>query len=86
MTDAQQAHVQGIVRRFNEAVTEKYDKGQREHGGDLWRKPGMLAAAKDEAIDLWIYLDTLEQQIAERAPGLTPWLTGVEQLPEDDGA
>lgn len=47
-----------IIRR----VSEKYSKGQAEHGGNLWEKPGILDMAIDEAIDQLVYLLTLKTQ------------------------
>lgn len=63
MTSAQQAHQDRIVKRFAAEFREKFTKGQAEHGGDMWRKPGMLQHAKEEVLDLVAYLFTLEEQL-----------------------
>jgi hypothetical protein len=63
LTDAQQAHIDRIVAEFDQQVRAKYAAGQREHGGNIWQKPGMLQHAKEEVLDLWVYLCTLEQQM-----------------------
>jgi len=41
----------------------KYVTGQKEHGGNLWEKEGLLDMAIDEAIDQVIYLLTLKKQL-----------------------
>jgi hypothetical protein len=62
MTDEQQVHIECIVSRFNTDALMKYMDGQKEHGGDLWRKPGLVAEAYKEAVDLIVYLDTVREQ------------------------
>jgi len=59
-------HLDDIIDEFTELATEKYEKGQLEHGGKLWKKSGLLDMAIDEAIDQVIYLITLKQQIEKR--------------------
>jgi hypothetical protein len=44
-------------------ATAKYEKGQREHGGNLWQKDGLLDEAINEAIDQVVCLITLKQQL-----------------------
>lgn len=63
MTPEQQAHQDRIVDRFSTEFRAKFTKGQSEHGGDMWRKPGMLQHAKEEVLDLVAYLFTLEEQL-----------------------
>lgn len=62
VTSDQCAHLQRILTSFQADATAKYVNGQREHGGNLWEKPGMLEAAIQEAIDQVIYLYTLKEQ------------------------
>jgi hypothetical protein len=69
MTAPHDAHVERILTQFNADLRAKYDAGQREHGGNLWEKPGMLEHAIEEAIDLVVYLYTLREQIGR---GMTP--------------
>lgn len=57
-----QAHLARILDAFQRDVTEKYAAGQREHGGNLWEKPGMLEHAIEEAIDLVVYLYTAKER------------------------
>lgn len=62
MTSDQCAHLNRILSQFTRDASEKYTAGQREHGGNLWEKPGMLDQAILEAIDQVIYLYTLKEQ------------------------
>lgn len=57
-----EAHLQRILRQFTADARAKYENGQREHGGNLWEKPGMLEHALEEAIDQVIYLYTALEQ------------------------
>lgn len=67
MNTEHEAHVTRILTRFNADLRAKYEVGQQEHGGELWRKQGMLEQAYAEAIDLVVYLATaLEQQERRR--------------------
>lgn len=59
------AHLDRIRMRFVADLEAKYTQGQREHGGNLWQKPGMIDEAIKEAIDLVVYLYTLKEQIEE---------------------
>ena len=59
-----EAHVKRILDQFGRDLHAKYEAGQKEHGGNLWEKPGMLAHAIAEAIDLVVYLYTLQEQEA----------------------
>ena len=61
-----EAHVKRILDQFNKDLHAKYEAGQEEHGGNLWEKNGMLAHAIAEAIDLVVYLYTLQEQEARR--------------------
>ena len=56
-------HRASIRRRAGRLIDEKYIKGQKEHGGRLWTKPGLIDMAIDEAVDQVIYLLTLKDQI-----------------------
>jgi len=55
-------HLDDIISEFEELATEKYEKGQLEHGGQLWQKEGLIDMAIDEAIDQVIYLLTIKHQ------------------------
>lgn len=62
MDAAHEAHLGRILDRFNADTRAKYEAGQAEHGGNLWEKPGMLEQAIAEAIDMVVYLYTLQEQ------------------------
>lgn len=73
MTPEQIAHRDRVIARFTAQFSKKYEAGQKEHGGDMWKKPGMLAHAIEEVIDLVAYLFTLEDQLRpERDLSLPP--------------
>ena len=56
-------HLLKILATFTRLAIDKYKKGVSEHGGNLWKKKGLIDMAIDEAIDQVIYLITLKQQI-----------------------
>ena len=66
MMDAQKkAHLKHCVRRVSKLQIDKYVKGQKEHGGRMWMKTGLLNAALEETADQANYLPTVELQIAQ---------------------
>lgn len=69
MESEQEAHLQRVQARFTVALSRKYRTGQKEHGGNLWQKRGMLDRAIEEAIDQVIYLMTLKEQFENGAEG-----------------
>ncbi len=62
MTTEQEAHLDEIKYAFVKAVDAKYRKGQEEHGGNLWKKPGVLEMLMEECVDFWVYAYVLKQQ------------------------
>jgi hypothetical protein len=78
LTKGQRAHVQRVTDLQTDLIREKYRKGQKEHGGNCWEKPGMLAHALEEAADLPVYLYTLQDQIAAIALALRVGMTPEE--------
>lgn len=66
MTDAQKAHVESLLGKFQAEATEKYSKGAEEHGGNIWDIPAtkLLDNAIEEAIDLIVYLYTLRNKLS----------------------
>lgn len=65
MTDEQIEHMQGIGDDFRFLLNRKYSAGQKEHGGNLWDKEGIIDMALDEAVDEIVYLLTLKKQIVD---------------------
>lgn len=62
-------HAIAVAQEAAALILHKYKRGQREHGGELWRKKGLLNMAIDEAVDQVIYLLTLRDQLAGVDPG-----------------
>jgi hypothetical protein len=67
MTPEREAHLARVLHSHGGLVAEKYRAGQRNHGGTLHKKPGMLRSAREESADLAVYLETLHEQIAALA-------------------
>lgn len=65
MTEPQETHLAEIKAHFLREVDAKYRAGQREHGGDLFRKniSALIREIKQEAVDLYVYADSLESLI-----------------------
>jgi hypothetical protein len=63
MTPEQEKHIKSIQSLFNKLSQSKYEKGVKEHGGNLWQVPKseILDMAIEEAIDQVVYLLTLKQ-------------------------
>lgn len=62
MTADQESHLLAIKRTFLEDVDAKYRAGQAEHGGDLWKKTGVLEMLMDECVDFYVYAYVLREQ------------------------
>lgn len=62
MTNEHYEHLQRLLVFLEARLTDKYIKGQKEHGGALWEKTDLLDQAIEEAIDLCVYLITLKEQ------------------------
>jgi hypothetical protein len=65
ITPEQETHLLNIKREFYRLVDDKYRKGVKEHGGNLWKvkTSKILDYAIDEAIDQVVYLLTMKQQL-----------------------
>jgi len=66
---AQRKHLNSIKRQFCILYEDKYSRGQKEHGGNLWKKQGIIDMAIEEALDLVGYLFTLKQQLKGKKLG-----------------
>lgn len=60
-----QDHADKLGNEVRQRLIAKYLKGQKEHGGELWRKRGIIDMAIEEAIDQAVYLLTLKEQLNE---------------------
>lgn len=65
MTQKHVDHMYSLILEFGEEVKRKYPAGQREHGGNLWKKKGLIDMAIDEAVDQVVYLLTLRKQMED---------------------
>jgi hypothetical protein len=63
MTPDKKLHVSQCVKRVSDLQIRKYIAGQKEHGGKMWKKTGLLHASLEEIADLANYLPTVEQQL-----------------------
>lgn len=61
---AHRDHAVRIIQRLSRLTAEKYAAGQREHGGDLWKKGGLLRELEHEVVDQGVYALTLREQLA----------------------
>lgn len=63
LSTKQAKHVNDISTEFDTLMAEKYTKGAREHGGNLWEASPefLLNSAIEEAIDQVVYLLTLRE-------------------------
>ena len=61
----QEQHLQRVISFWVKFLTAKFWRGQVEHGGNLWEKPGMLRHVEAETADLLAYVATLREQLAE---------------------
>lgn len=65
MTKKQQQHANDIAFQFAYLMAGKYQRGAKEHGGNLWEATPdwLLDQAIDEAIDQVVYLLTLKETL-----------------------
>ena len=66
MTPSHYDHLDDVLSELEELITDKYEKGQIEHGGKMWKKSHLIDEAIAEVVDLAIYLITLKQQMEKR--------------------
>jgi len=57
------SHKQEITDDFTLDSQKKYELGQKEHGGKLWRKP-TIHFMGEEILDQWAYYHVLREQWA----------------------
>ena len=60
-------HIESIIKWVRELMMAKYFRGQEEHGGELWAKPGSLKNLEEEITDLVIYYKTSKEQLRQMA-------------------
>ena len=74
----QEEHLNTIKSAFSFLVNDKYRKGQKEHGGNLFDKTPiqLVDNAIDEAIDQVVYLITLRDKLTPNNPQSSNSSTG----------
>lgn len=65
MTPDREQHLADNLMAALNLMSSKYREGQKEHGGNMWQKSGMLHNAEQEVADLNHYLPTLRRQLQE---------------------
>lgn len=63
MKKANKDHMLRVSADFVIAYQKKYPKGQKQHGGNLWQKPGMLKNMEEEILDQWSYYHVMKEQL-----------------------
>lgn len=65
MTEAQERHVQELINTFAIHLRAKYEKGAKEHGGNLWDMTPvqLVEEAIQENIDQYTYLVTARRKM-----------------------
>lgn len=68
LSKAQTTHLERIQYDFQQEVKAKYEKGVKEHGGNLWEKSDLyhIEEAMHEAVDLYVYLHDLRDNIRSK--------------------
>ena len=56
-------HISEIIADNSAKLLDKYHKGQAEHGGNLWQKPGMIQMLEQEILDATTYQHTIRYQV-----------------------
>ena len=62
MPEEHEAHLERVKNRFLEDVDRAYREGAKQHGGKLWRKPGLIRMAMKECVDQYVYLEAMLEQ------------------------
>ena len=85
-SDEARAHAARVSTDVAEAIHAKYTAGQREHGGKIWQKAGMLGHLTNELHDGEVYAHVLRDQLTDirtAAMALVDALDSVLGEPED---
>ena len=82
MTGHQILHCNSIAEITATSVRMKYEDGQKEHGGDLWKKP-LRREIEFELLDLICYWQTMDTQLEVICGMLIAYREG-EEVPADE--
>lgn len=63
MTSEQKDHMLNVLTHVVVNGEKKYVQGQKEHGGDMWLKPGMFSELEQELLDFIFYSATVREQL-----------------------
>ena len=83
MYQSDDSHREHVVDEIGEYINEKYLKGQKAHGGHLWRK-NLTPHAIEEAADLCVYLFTKREQEALSSMLLQRCLIDMERIKKEE--
>jgi hypothetical protein len=75
VTPEQETHLSHILDRAERELRVKYADGQKEHGGNIWAKGGLMQQMRAEALDQMVYTDVIEQQLRGIADSMRQGLT-----------
>ena len=64
MNTERQRHAEAAILAFQKRFMAKQEKGQNEHGGDIWRKP-VLEHMAEEILDQWAYYFVLAEHLKQ---------------------
>jgi hypothetical protein len=67
MNEEQENDMRDNIVDFSDDYRSKYIAGQKEHSGNLWEMglKQVVGNAKEEVLDMWSYLMTIEKVIEE---------------------
>ncbi len=65
MQPEHEEHLQRLLAWVSTRVSEKYRRGQAEHGGKLWEAPGLLKELHAETFDLLAYGQAVEEHAVQ---------------------
>ena len=56
-------HIESIILWLDRVMTRKYHRGQQEHGGSLWMKPGAMKNLEEELLDEGFFEEELLEEV-----------------------
>jgi hypothetical protein len=70
------------MKAFNQIAPHKYNTGQEEHGGILDERDDIVTECRNEAVDLWFYLEAVRHQMDEKDSRIARLEAEVERWKE----
>jgi hypothetical protein len=65
MNEVQEQHLCNINGEFSVALRDKYTRGQKEHGGNLWERPKVMNELYKELVDAVTYLHCARENVRD---------------------